>query len=117
MTKGLTLTLAIAILFLVSTLMEEGGPVDTFSGNSRSGALAVTEVESEEDAASNVVLAEARTPAATQPANGLWDWFGETAPAAPAAPEPEPRTQPQPAWQGTSSEVGVLSRERMNLEE
>ena len=46
MTKGLTATLAIAILFLVSTLMEEGGPLDNFAGKAGNANLATADTGS-----------------------------------------------------------------------
>ncbi len=113
MTKGLTLTLAIAILLLVSSVMEKGGPVDKFTDTPARGDLAISEAEGDTDAPSDIVLAETRTPTPASRDKKMWDWFGESTPAQPAAPEPKQ----QPAWHGSTSEMGVLARERMNLEE
>ncbi|MWV28654.1 hypothetical protein [Aurantiacibacter rhizosphaerae] len=115
MTKGLTLTLAIAILLLVGTLMEEGGPVDKFNAASPAGEATVAVAE-EDAKPAPVRLAKSHTPAPEQPAGDMWDWFGESDPAptaAPAAPAPVQRT----VTRGSAVEQGAISRDRMNLEE
>ena len=113
MTKGLTLTLAIAIIFLVTGVMEKGGPIDKFTDAPAHDNLAISDVESEVGTPSDIVLAETRTPDPAPRDNDMWEWFGESTPAKPAAPEPKQ----QPAWHKSTTEVGVLARERMNLEE
>ncbi|MGB3797091.1 MAG: hypothetical protein WA957_12390 [Alteraurantiacibacter sp.] len=116
MTKGLTLTVAIAILFIVLVVGEEGGPLDKLGTASPNGNIAATEAVAE-NASAPVVLAETRTPPPPPPpADDMWDWFSESDPAEPVQPAAAAPRQ-QPVFQGSTTEVGAISRERMNLEE
>ena len=118
MTKGLSVTLAVAIIFLVGTLMQEGGPVASLTGNAQVGSLASAEVESEMATTPEVIVARTQVPAPARPTDNVWDWFNESDPAAPSAPaEPAAAQRQQSAWQGSSREEGALDRHRMNLEE
>ncbi len=118
MTKGLSVTLAVAIIFLVGTLMQEGGPVASLAGDAQAGSLANAEVESEAASTPEVIVARTQVPAPPPQTDNVWDWFNESEPAAPSAPaEPAAAQRQQSAWQNSSSEVGALDRHRMNLEE
>lgn len=118
MTKGLTATLAIAILFLVSTLMEEGGPLDNFAGKAGNANLATADTGSGEGQPSEVVLAQTQSPPpAPASSTDAWGWFNESAPTQSTATEPRAADRQQSPRQTNSRGHGALPRHRLNIEE
>lgn len=120
MSKGLALTLLIAIVFLVTIVAEEGGPLDTFTGGTPSQPT--SEAAS---ASSNAASVSPVSQASSRPTNS-WDdsisnssavsgWAGESS-IAPMAPSPsiqQPRSQTP---RNTSVHPGALPPGRVVLE-
>lgn len=128
MTRRLALMLAIAVLLMVNVLADEGGALDSFSGDGAQMA--------EADDAADQQVEPAQLAVTTTSSNSPWSsssgsdsgWteeigmYGEpeTAPAReaarPAAPEPRPASEHAPRI-GNRGDVGALDRSRMNIEE
>ncbi|WP_338242149.1 hypothetical protein [Aurantiacibacter hainanensis] len=123
MSKGLYATMAIGVIFVASSLVEEGGVIDKVANADKPPELAQAEADSGPTSpAPGAVLAKAEVPPPPPAESNSWGWFNDP------EPEPMPVTPPaleQPAAtprretrrQGNSGDVGELDRHRMNLEE
>ena len=129
MSKGLYAIMGVGVLFVVSSLVEEGGPIDSLASSQEPRALASNDADGASlSQAPDVVLARTQAP----PAASSPGWFDEAELAEPRAiqppvvSQPRPRTQrPRPQRQrpqrsqrvGNSGDVGAIPAHRMNLEE
>ncbi|WAT18188.1 hypothetical protein OZN62_01005 [Aurantiacibacter sp. MUD11] len=123
MNKGLALTLALAVVFLVTAVAEEGGPLDNFT-NGDGAAVADDGTQLAQADEDSVVLAAnvrptpepTEAPEVADDEGSMWDWFAEED-AAPAPPPPPAPARPAVTRGGGSEVTGELSRHRMNIED
>lgn len=113
MTKGMSATLAIAVLLIVGSIMEEGGPVDNLAKNAEGQSRASADEAGESE--TDVIVATAQAPATQGPEQDVWSWFGE-AEEEPAHLSSRPPATRQPTKPVTITGNGELDRHRMNLE-
>ncbi|MCB2067358.1 MAG: hypothetical protein KDE15_12055 [Erythrobacter sp.] len=126
MTKGLALTVAIAILALVSNLAGEGGPLDNFSQTSRVASrpadVAGTEVaQPESEVLAANVEADAPTSRAATPAPVIEEWSGfETRNEVQRSPRVSESSGSGRVYRpriGNNGSIGAVDSARLNIEQ